>query len=263
MALNSLSLGLLNTAKPGIGAGGGAPAYDADAAAYWARGATTPTDTQKQKLSDFVAALKSAGVWSLMDVIHLYAAPYSDIAPLNMKGTSYSAVPTNSPTWTAGTGYATNGSTSYIDAGFQFGTNFTQNNASFGVLFTADVPGTTSYPVGIDGSGPTKLFQYGGTSPPYLNWRINTTSSAQTNNPARHGFFQFARQVSNQAEFSTDGAASVVQASTSSAPGANNFLIGRHAGNYIAVTCPLFYAGGYLTDTQKAAFNSAIVAYRS
>lgn len=121
----------------GIGAGSQTFAYNytnAEAAAYVAAMSVNPTDTRKGLIDTFIGSLKSAGVWSLLDLIYLMAAHDSQAGLLNLKApASFTLVPVASPVFATDLGYTGDGSSSYLRTqwnGSTNGVNFTLNNAS-------------------------------------------------------------------------------------------------------------------------------------
>lgn len=92
--------------------------YETEASALFARMTTPPTAARKTAVNDMIVALKAAGVWSNLEVLQVYSAADSQAALLNWVSTSYNATAVSSPTFTADRGFATNGSSSYINTGF-------------------------------------------------------------------------------------------------------------------------------------------------
>lgn len=89
-------------------------------------------------LDTFITSLKTAGIWNLCDVLWLPATNGdSDFACYNLKNpASFKLTKVNSPTFTSLQGFTGNGSTAYLDTGFNpslHGVNFTQNEAGMGI----------------------------------------------------------------------------------------------------------------------------------
>src|SRR5262245_928924 len=108
--------------------------YSTEAAAFFARLATQPTTTRKNQYAALIDALVSAGVWSLLDALYLYAAYDEATALTNLKSSSFGGTNTNSVSYTADQGY-TGASSKYIDLGYNpttAGGNFAQNSACRG-----------------------------------------------------------------------------------------------------------------------------------
>jgi hypothetical protein len=81
-----------------------------------AKGGTVST-SQFASVDQLTTSLKSAGVWALLDRLWLFAAENAAQALTDIVA-SASATAVNSPTFTVGRGYQGNGTSSYIDSGF-------------------------------------------------------------------------------------------------------------------------------------------------
>src|SRR5262252_6152224 len=76
-----------------------ASAYDSASLAIFAAFSTPPDTTRKGVIDTCVRALKSAGVWTKLDVLYLFAAADSQAARVNWKNPgTYDGTATNSPT---------------------------------------------------------------------------------------------------------------------------------------------------------------------
>lgn len=107
--------------------------YDPDALAWKAAvvaAGGTVSNQQLANVSTLIAGEKADGVWAVLDWQFLHAAENSQQATIDLK-TRGSATLVNSPTFTANSGIATNGSSSYIQL-LTPGSNYTLNSASFG-----------------------------------------------------------------------------------------------------------------------------------
>src|SRR5262245_4406995 len=85
-------------------------------------------------VNTLITTLKSAGIWTKLDRLWLWAAENQPSALTDLVGLSL-ATAVNSPCFTADRGYTGNGSTSYIDTLFDptTGTAFNQNSCHFSV----------------------------------------------------------------------------------------------------------------------------------
>ncbi len=103
----------------GAGPGAGAPSSGgAESAAFLAR--TSGLDsTHRNAYIALIDGLVADGVWSHLDVLHIYATDTTSNALLNLVSSSFSGVANGSPTFTADRGYTgSTGSTVYIDTQF-------------------------------------------------------------------------------------------------------------------------------------------------
>jgi hypothetical protein len=111
---------------------------DADYYAVLSRGTTLgytlPDATLQTKQNATVLSLKSAGIWSKLDILYLFATNNSNMATLNFKApSSHQVTLVNSPSFTASQGFKGNASTSYLNTNFNpatSGVQYTLNNAS-------------------------------------------------------------------------------------------------------------------------------------
>jgi hypothetical protein len=130
--------GLLEAAVLGgqPGTGGGA-SYSTEALAIFAAFTTPPTTTRKGLIDTCVVALKTAGIWALLDVLYVFAAADSQAALINWKNPgTFNGTLVNSPSFTTDVGF-TGASTKYVDSTFNPSTasspQFVQDSCSTGV----------------------------------------------------------------------------------------------------------------------------------
>jgi hypothetical protein len=92
-----------------------------------------PDATREGHINDLIAGLKTDGVWDKLDVLWVLAAHDAQAARLNWKTpASFALTAVNSPTFTTDRGYAGNGTTSYLNTGWDptnNGVNTLQNDA--------------------------------------------------------------------------------------------------------------------------------------
>jgi len=145
----------------GFRAGGG---FDSDYQAVLNYAATVPSCTlpsagQQVKQNTLVVDLKSAGVWSKLDTLRVYATDGNSIFALIDWKRLALCTPSSSPTFTTNQGYQGNGTSSFIDTGFNPNTvvganNYKLTNASVGCwVFTTGTNGMT----GANNSGNLSL----------------------------------------------------------------------------------------------------------
>jgi hypothetical protein len=130
-------------------AGGGGTS--AEVAAFLAR--TSGLDsTHINAYTDLIDGLVADGIWSKLDMLHVYATQDSTTALLNLVSTSFNGTANGSPTFTADRGFTgTNGSsTIYINTGFNATTapspNYIQDSAHISAWSVTNV-GTSANPM--------------------------------------------------------------------------------------------------------------------
>lgn len=135
---------------------GGGVIYDPDASALFARFTTPPTDARKTLINNLIVSLKAAGVWAKLDALYVTAAADSQAARRNWIADQYNLTAVNAPTFVADRGYTGNGSSSYLDTGFNPTTasspKFTQNSANMGLWSRTNTTGVNSWDFGNVGS---------------------------------------------------------------------------------------------------------------
>jgi len=113
-------------------------AFDADVAS-WVDAVVTNGGTVSEGrqiiVTNFVAGLKAAGIWTKIDSLWLYAAENTQSALTDLKAHLLSTVSATSPTFTTDRGYTGNGTSSYINTNFDptaVGGNYVLDSACLG-----------------------------------------------------------------------------------------------------------------------------------
>lgn len=96
-----------------------------------------PNGARKALIDTFIGALKTAGLWSKIDVMWVLAAHDEQAGRLNWKSPgNFTLTAVNTVTFTVDRGFAGDGSSGYLDTGWHAGTHavqFTRDNASVSV----------------------------------------------------------------------------------------------------------------------------------
>lgn len=151
---------------------------DADVASFLARLTTPPTTERASLYSNLILSLKSAGVWAKLDALWIMAAADSQAARLNLVSSSYTLSPVSSPTFTADRGYTGDGSTSYLDSGYDTngaGILLLRNAHAFGVYVNTNTAAADVREIGSRQFAATTL---GSTSG--MSFRSAATNSDST-----------------------------------------------------------------------------------
>ena len=116
-------------------AGGGGSAESTVVISAMTAAGSTPDSTREALIRTLVDALVTAGVWAKLDIFYCFRAHSSSVAFLDWKGRS-NATQMVGGTFTIDRGWAGNGTTQYLNSGFNPTTAvtpvYTQNNAHFG-----------------------------------------------------------------------------------------------------------------------------------
>jgi hypothetical protein len=254
-------LKVLNPVKP--------PAVDADYQAVLDRstalGYTAPSAAQQTLQNTLVEDLKTAGVWDKLDVFYVFATDGdSDYATLNWKApSSFQATKTNSPTFTADSGFAGNGSSSYLNTNYNpstSGTNYTLNDASISIWSNDFV--LNNFITGVE-SGAANCIRMSSTS---ANQRINMGNSAGFT-PAVN-FSDSSKKLRQLNRTSSTNATAFIDTTSTTHTGnsteiySENQLILRSAAQYSSTEVAFFGMGASLVS-ENADFYSALNTYKS
>lgn len=83
--------------------------YDSAAVSFFARMSNQPTQARAILYSNFFAALRNAGILSVMDAVYMFAAADSQASLLNLVQNAYNATVVGGPTFAANKGYTGTG----------------------------------------------------------------------------------------------------------------------------------------------------------
>lgn len=271
MSVLGLGLGITRAARQRRQA----PLYDPAAVALFARMSVQPTAARKQLYSDFIAGLKTDGLWAALDAAWVIAAHDAQAARLNLKSASHTLSLVNSPAFTVDRGYAGDGSTSYIDTLFTPSTDgvaYALNSASIGAYINGGTNTTDSNRAAIgtqDAGGNTAVIVARGNGGE-LRGRVNVTSSTEAFGPvaSRYGFSVLSRTASNLTTGYKNGVSASTSATTTSSLPAASFLIGasRFAGAALPSTLndnryAFAFVGAGLSAAQAANLNARVQTF--
>jgi hypothetical protein len=149
------------------GGGGGAPAFDVDAQAFFDRvtaaGGTLST-TEKNATNQLVLDMKTAGIWSSMKAIYPMVGASAAACAQNLKSSSFTGTFTSG--WTfASTGVTGNGVSTAMDTGLNTLSELTETSTSIGVYVRNNVVNGDNFDLANSSS------IGGGTLPTYLATR--------------------------------------------------------------------------------------------
>lgn len=243
--------------------GGG---FDASSQAIFDAFTTPPTDARKTAINNFVVALKAAGVWSLGDVLGVYAAADSQAAIVNWKNPGTFNGSASSVTFTADRGFTGDGGAGVVDHSFNPTTaptpNFTQDSASLGIWVLTSRAGA-ALPDAGNASAATGLNIYPRFTDDNTYLRVNDASETGGFAVADSAGFYVGNRSSSSARQGYRNGASVgtYGASTSQALINASIVAGRGGSNFTTDQFSILWIGGSLTSGQVASFYSAALAY--
>jgi hypothetical protein len=236
-------------------------------------GYTLPSSANQAKQNQLLLDLKVGGIWSRLDTFALFANDgSSNFALIDWKRTIASGslvlyTPVNSPTWSSGGGFTTNGISSYINTNFNpfsGGFNYVRNDA--GRFFWVDNRGlnnsifegimNANNNSTINGSGTDHYINQGSTT-------LNTFADLRSD-----GFKAINRTSSTSVSLFNNNNTVISRTAASSAVGNGEQVIGARNPN--SSTNKLFgahrfrfYAMGANCVSQNTAFYNAINTYLS
>lgn len=217
-----------------------------------ALGYTAPSTAQKTKQNTLVAALKSAGIWTAMDVFYVFATDGDrNFAKINWKSPStFLCTESNTPTFTTNVGFTGNASNMKLDTGFNLrthGVNFTQNEAGMYGYFSGTFDGMLC---GTFVASATTFRASTGT------YYINDTTASSVTGGYSNGLWHLKRISGTKAIFKNG--ASVVSHSVASALPDNTTatVLQGNVSQYSNVTCGFFGIGGSLNGLESAFYTA-------
>jgi hypothetical protein len=251
---------------------GGSSTFSAEALAIFAAFSTPPDAARKTAIDTYVVALKSAGVWTKLDVLYAFAAADSQAALINWKNPgTFNGTLVGSPTFTADRGFTCPGlSVNYVSSNFvpsSAGGNFVQNSAHYSIRTLNDAgPNDTRRVVGNPvGTSPRTAFTPVDSSPPGSFWRINSANPINAGNATRPSdHFIINRTNSTDTQLYVSGASSgssTVDTSTGLPTTAMVFgadPVGAGNSDFLVAGGSI---GSSLNSTEAAALNAAETAY--
>ena len=120
------------------------------------RFATPPATDRRVLINSLVKSLVQAGIWDKLDAFYMLAAADAQSALLNWVSTSYSLTAVSSPTFAADRGYTSNGTSSYLDTGFNPTTavspKYLLDSAHLGSWLRNDLTNLNYFDIGNNGA---------------------------------------------------------------------------------------------------------------
>lgn len=234
---------------------------NSEAAALVAAMNVAPNPTRLALIDAFIGGLKAGSIWSKLDVLWVLAAHEEQAARLNWKSPgNFTLTAVNGPAFAVDQGFTPNGSSSWLDTGWDRATNglqYTQNDAHISIYqrtaaSAANAPNVSdlnaSLRVSIGGQGnanrgvrvnsSTQVFApVGGTFPQHILGRRNDGSNISV--------------VVDGAQVTAPTAASSVSLGSADV-GIGRFGVGYNNGQVAGLSL-----GAYLDDDAALAFYNA------
>lgn len=232
--------------------------YDSEALALFDRMDVRPDANRRAAINGLIVALKSAGVWTKLDSLHVFAAHTPQAALVNWRAAT-DATSENSPTFTPSAGFKGDGATSRIVTNMPSNTllQHQANSASFGVwVYEGDSASST----GADISNGNAFFNAKNSSGD-LAFRAYTGTTRSADTDSALGLSLISRDATHEYAYK-DGAlvGTVAVAPTTTRPAAAFSILNRNSG---ALTRGLSAAvvGAFLDGTESAYLYNALNDY--
>jgi hypothetical protein len=231
-----------------------------------------PDDTRKAHIDTTVGSLKSAGIWAKLDRLWMLAAHDSQAARLDWITASNSLSAINSPTFTADAGYASDGSTSYLNSGFipaTHGVNYLLDSASmFGLVMDNYTAGSHRVMGSADASGSVYVEPFRATTFAFRSTIHAGTSFSSTARPHGHGVKAVNRSASTTSHAYDEGV-EIVSSSVASTgrPAVAVLILGWSSNGTATLFMPanikigVAGLGGSLNSTEHATLNTILNDY--
>lgn len=223
-----------------------------------------PGTARKALIDTFIGALKTAGVWTKIDVMWVLAAHHEQAARLNWKAPgSFTCTAVNSPTFTVDRGFAGDGSSSCLDTGWDRllnGVTFTQNDAHVGVYQRTSPNGNEAV---TENAGGFRISANAGAGA-FTRSKLNSNTELQAPAGGTAPLHMIARRNdSTNVSLMRDGVQVVIPtAAPSSSFGGGNVRIGvRGPSTFVSSQVALLTLGGYLSDAEASLCYTASHAY--
>jgi hypothetical protein len=225
------------------------PAFRYETQTLIARMTTKPSDAHARAIDKLLSTLIVSGAYATMDAFYVMAAQDEQAASLNWIADAYNLTLGGSPTFTAYKGYTPNGSSTYLDTGFNPTTavspKFVQNSAHMFAWHLTAVD--ASFDIGNTNSRITKP----GTANVFSRANNASNLSAAGSYTTHKGW---VRTASNAAALYISGVSAATATTASAALTNYNFGIGRtSATEFGASQAAIVHFGSQLTAAQVLA----------
>jgi hypothetical protein len=225
---------------------------------------TVPPSTARKKLiNNFISALKTAGVWTKLDLVYLMAAHDAQAARLNLKTpASFAMSVVGAPVFTTDRGYKGDGVDDYLEPGFNpatAGGNFSLNSAYMGVwIETAHTTAGTA--MSEIGNAQARLWtKFNSTN---IATRLNDGTSTTGAGGGATGYYDISRTGSGSYErYHNTTTLTTASVASTSVTSANIQVLRASTTTHSDARVSAAFVGGGLTSVEREALRSALRTY--
>jgi hypothetical protein len=250
-----------------------APSFDPDAQAFFDRVTTaggTLSLTEKNATNQLVLDMKSAGIWTPMKAIYPMVGASAAACAQNLKSSSFTGSFTSG--WTfASTGVTGNGTSAYMNTGFNPSLNLTTTSGHNSAYLRTNLSISGQYAYGCETTTLNRmvLFPYSFSVGWISDLYDNSQSRIISNSGNSTGFVLGSRSSSSSHKLFRNG--SQIAASTNSTngtlPNLNYYISAFNSSNtatfYNTNQLAFYSIGDGLTDTQASNFYTAVQAFQT
>jgi hypothetical protein len=253
--------------------GGGGAAFDADAAAFFARvtaAGGTLSATEQTAVNTLVVQMKADGTWTPMKAIYPMVGASAAACAQNLKSSSFTGTFTSG--WTfASTGVTPNGTSAYMETNFNPFISSINNNSHLSYYvrdYTANVIGKVLMGSVVSALSSAIALNFSNISPFYYPTIQEFTFPTLPTFPSIIKGLLIGRRIdlTQEALFINTTKYEVSQTSNNLLPN-NTFYLGSNhtttAQQFTDAQCAFASIGDGLTDTQASNFYTAVQAFQT
>jgi hypothetical protein len=238
--------------------------FDADAVAFFGRVTTaggTLSTTEKQAVNQLVLDLKANSLWTPMKAIYPMVGASAAACAQNLKSASFTGTFTSG--WTfASTGVTPNGTSAYMNTGYNVNTEGSLNSAHISVYIRNNVATGSQIGAYVGGSFHHLYGRYTDTKA-YIAVNSIESSLSSTNS---QGFWIGSRIISTVQKLYRNNTTFINATSVSTSKPNLNIYVGASNGSlvdYSSTQNAFASIGDGLDDTQASNFYTAVQAFQT
>lgn len=238
--------------------------YSSQSLSLFTRMTTQPSMARKQRYDVLIRSLINSGVWAKLDALYVFDGDNTQQSFLNIVQNLYNITQTGSGTFTAGVGWAGNGSTGYLNTNFNPSTasssKFIRDSAYFGIWSNTTGQQASTYAGYFDGTQGVTI--NGRTTGDGFSARINQAAVLTSTGGTvidGSGLFGAARSGASANSIRRNAVELTTGTTASTAPANGALRLGNFGtAVYSNLQFKSAIIGGYLTTVEEAALYSAL-----
>jgi len=229
------------------------------------------SQTNNAAITTMICGMVTDGTWSLLDGLYIFATDSTGNAALNLVSSSFPATVHNTVTFTAGHGWAGNGSNGYLDTAFNPSSaagNFARNSSSIGAyILTSRSTNQNTLDMGV-GDGSSFVYMAPKANPASVfQWLLSSANTNQYVAANVQGSWMASRTSSTLTTFYMNGSSVASNASDTSLalPNFNLVIFGLNTSGSVSLNnndqmSAVWWGAGF-SSGQVSSIQSRINAY--